>query len=172
MDTPSDSNPLSLISDPAVASAATDRQTLRQHRAEKTTMHPLRAPQAHRPASESTPAPTYSHPPVCHFIAIVAASRARILPVQRWTTVPQKGITIPIVGALATKKGNAMERSITAEHQGLVRGPFETERRIMFPPKAGEPPKGPSVALNIPHMLNLTLSAVKIPTCIRIHRLN
>lgn len=116
-----------LVRDPEVAAAAADRQNLRQHVAGKTTLQPHRAPQTPYPASDPTPAPTFLHLQEPPSMITVVASEASKLPLQQWTTVFRKGKTFPVAEAPTSKKGNAVERSITAKQFESTRATTETE---------------------------------------------
>lgn len=65
-----------------------------------------------------------------------------------------------------------MERSITAEHRGPVKEHSKTKRWILLPCRAVVPSKDRREILNVSHWLDMPLSAAKVPTHIRIHRLN
>lgn len=142
---------LSLISDPEVKVAAAERQTLKQASAGRAALQPQRYPTA---ATRSAQVPTwtaiYSHPPAIPSMVTIVAVRASTLPVQPWTIILRKERTIPVTGESTLRKGYELERSFPAEHLGLVRGPTEIERQIVFACRARATPKDRRDALKLP----------------------
>lgn len=126
-----------LISDAAVAAAATDRQAPRQHAERWTTLQPFCTLRVTYKLSILTSAPTHSQPPARPIMVTIVPSRDSTLLIQRWTIVFRKGKIIPVAEEPTSKTGNAQERSIAAEHPGPSKGHPEIERRIMFPHRSG-----------------------------------
>lgn len=71
-----------------------------------------------------------------------------------------------------SKKEKAVERSIAAEHPGPVKGNSQIERRILLPHRSGVLLRDPRDALDIAYKQNITLSAAKVSSNIRIQWLN
>lgn len=163
---------ISQISNPEVATAAAKKQTLRQYAARKYITEPQRAPQAPRPTSALTQVSIHSPPSARSSMASMTVSGAKVLPLQQWTTIFRKGKTISIAAAQISKRETALERSIAAEDLGLAKKPSETKRQILFLHRAGTPPTDQRDALNITYQLNLALIAAKVPTHVRVYRLN
>lgn len=65
-----------------------------------------------------------------------------------------------------------MEKTNPVEFLGPARRPTERERRILFPCKAGAPPKEQRDALDIKLRVNISLSAAKTPFHMHLYRLN
>lgn len=80
-----------------------------------------------------------------------------------------KSNTIPVSVAPNTIRGEALERTIAAEHPGPAKRPTDTEQRILLPRKAVTPLKGPREAIDISYRVNVALTAARISGHISIY---